>query len=182
MSALGFTFNAVHSSVYGVIMRSIDRSAFPGARSQSVTVPGRDGALFFAGDLEDRYIELECSIICDTATDMRTRIRQVIGWLYLQAKAELTFDDEPTLNYLAVVEDSIAIDQVTARAAQMKVTFRCDPLAYEDEDTTTDTITINGDELTAVVSGNYDTPCTIRLDNNGSTTLTQVVITRKTEV
>lgn len=128
----GFTFNSQHSGGFGIIIRSQNRVLLPAVQDTFKEIPGRDGSHLFPGALQDRIIEIECTIPEVTLLALRTKLRLVAAWLYTTDWAQLSFDDEPDRFYWARVSNQINLEQTIA-LGRFRVVFRCLPLAYGTE-------------------------------------------------
>lgn len=149
----GFTFNSIHSSDHGVVMKSKNRQVLPTVNDIYQQIPGRNGSYLFAGELADRMIEIECSLLKTTFALLRSGLRDIAAWLYQTERKALVFDDEPAMLYDAKVEGSIDFEQVM-RHGKFNLVFRCAPLAYTAEvtkDFAADAVVVNN-------TGNYASP------------------------
>lgn len=110
-------------------MRSRNRQLLPAFNDKHIEVPGRQGALLFPGELQDRMIELECAFVEAGLPNIRTRAREIAAWLYTQGREILSFDDESDKYYKAKLDGAIDFEHI-ARMGQFGLVFRCEPLAY----------------------------------------------------
>ena len=149
----GFTFNSIPASTHGVVMKSKNRQVLPTVNDIYQQIPGRNGSYLFAGELSDRMIVVECSVLKTTFALLRSGLRGIAAWLYQTDRKVLVFDDEPTMYYDAKVEGSIDFEQVM-KHGKFTLTFRCAPLAYtaETHDHFAD------DSVVANNTGNYEAP------------------------
>lgn len=134
-------------------MRSRNRQLLPAFNDKHIEVPGRQGALLFPGELQDRMIELECAFVEAGLPNIRTRAREIAAWLYTQGREILSFDDESDKYYKAKLDGAIDFEHI-ARMGQFGLVFRCEPLAYGGEQAET------FNDFMAVVNnpGNYPSP------------------------
>lgn len=128
----GFYFNGVHSSAFGIIMRSRNRQALPLGNDHYNQIPGREGSYLFARELSDRYITISCVLIEASLTALRLKTRQIAAWLYTIERVQLVFDDELDRYYIAKLDGAIDLEQVVA-TGKFDLRFRCEPLAYGGE-------------------------------------------------
>lgn len=115
-------------------MKSVNRQILPANSDGYLDVPGVDGSYLFPGDLRDRFIEVEFTLIkSQSLTTLRSTARQISAWLRTRERAQLIFDDEPDVYYMAKVPDQIDLEPMNTRG-KLKVVFRCLPYAYSMED------------------------------------------------
>jgi predicted phage tail component-like protein len=142
---LGFSFNGVHCSDYGLQVTYIKRPGHPTVRDQYTEIPGMDGSLFSAGPLSDQNVEIGCQIIATDIFDLRHKIRLMTGWLYTVEQQQLVCDDEPGIAYRGKVASQFIPDEVL-RVGKFAIVFRCEPTAYGDlvqADFAGDTVTVS---------------------------------------
>jgi predicted phage tail component-like protein len=136
---MGFSFNGVHTSSLGVGMRSINRQILPSTQDKYLEIPGRDGSYLFPGANNDRAIEVELNITTNNLTQRQQVARQVAAWLRTKTRAELIFDDEPDVKYMAKLANQLDLEPL-AFAGKTKVMFRCLPFALYQVSTGEDVI------------------------------------------
>ena len=129
---IGFTFNGVHCSTHGVVMRSKNRQLLPEPNDRYVQVPGRNGSILFPGELADRRIELDCAFVGSSLADIRTKARDIAAWLNTTDRASLSFDDETGKTYKAKLASAVDFDHI-GRMGQFGLSFICEPLAYGEQ-------------------------------------------------
>lgn len=127
----GLTFKNIHSSSFGLAMRSRRRQMLPSNANVHVDVPGRDGSLFVSSSVRDRFIEVEFFYIGDMR-NRRLKARELAAWLYSRKRERLIFDDEPDKFYLAEVSQEINLED-SFSTSEFTVVFRCEPFAYGEE-------------------------------------------------
>ena len=128
----GVNFNGQHSGDFGIIMLSRNRVLLPAVQDEYKEIPGRDGSHLFPGTLQDRIIEIECTIPEATLPALRAKARQVAAWLHTADRAQLSFDDEPERFYWAKLANQVDLAQTIAMG-RFTLLFRCLPLAYGAE-------------------------------------------------
>lgn len=128
----GFTFNGTHTSVHGVIMKSVNRQVLPESNDTYIDIPGRNGSYISPGELADRIISLQCTVVLRSLESLRLKVRDISAWLYAEERKPLIFDDEPGKMYMAKVEGSIDLEQIFA-LGRFDLTFRCEPLVVGEE-------------------------------------------------
>lgn len=126
-------------------MRSKNRQLLPEPNDSYVQVPGRQGSILFPGELQDRYIDLDCAFIEKNFPDIRIRAREIAAWLYTEDREILSFNDEPDRYYRGKIASQVDFEHM-ATMGQFSLTFRCEPLAYGAEQTVNfvnDTVTVD---------------------------------------
>lgn len=106
-----FTYNGTHANTYGLKVVTVDRSPLPAVENTLLEMASRNGAYFVRNKLKPREIELNVIVVGTNEDDLRSKTRNIGAWLYTQTPQPLIFDDEPTMQYLAVV-DSTTLDEV----------------------------------------------------------------------
>lgn len=150
--SLGFTFDGIHSSAYGVVMKSKNRQVLPAVNDAYVQIPGRQGSYLFPRELADRIIAVDCSVLKATIPLLRSSLREIAAWLYTADRKTLVFDDEPGKNYRAKLDSAINLEQAFV-LGKFNLHFRCEPLAYGTEVTTN----FVNDSATVTNTGSADT-------------------------
>lgn len=126
-------------------MRSKNRQLLPGPNDRYVQVPGRQGAILYPRELNDRHIDLDCAFVEKNLPDLRARAREIAAWLHTTSQAILSFDDEPEKYYWGKLLLSVDFANL-ATMGEFRITFVCEPLAYGAEvtaDFVNDTVTVN---------------------------------------
>ena len=126
----GFSYNGIHSSVYGAYLKSKDRSLMPSLRKRELTIPGRHGVYSFDDEtFAKRMISIEINYLGDDYPDMRYTARDISAWLNgANGYRELIFDDEPDKYYSAKICSAVGLANIhTIGTAQIQ--FECQPHA-----------------------------------------------------
>jgi len=168
---IGFTFNGVHCSTHGVVMRSKNRQLLPEPNDRYVQVPGRNGSILFPGELADRRIELDCAFVGSSLADIRTKARDIAAWLNVTDRTSLSFDDEPGKSYKGKLASAIDLDH-TGRLGQFSLTFICEPLAYGGQVTAD----FAGDSVTVTNAGTFSALPIIEATFTGAATEFKVTL------
>ena len=131
---MGLKFNDVHSDTFGLVMKTVQRSAGASLRQKEVVIPGRDGTFVFP--YKKRNTKTHIARFTYTATnmtDIRQKERQIGAWLSAQ-EAYLIFDDEPDVAYLATAYSEITPteDYLTR---EIEIEFVCQPFGIAIEET-----------------------------------------------
>lgn len=128
----GLTFNGVHSDSFGLIMKTVQRSAGASLRQKEVVIPGRDGAFVFPYKKRDNKTHIaRFTYTATNMTDIRQKERQIGAWLSAQ-EAPLIFDDEPDIVYLATAYAEI-IPTEDGFARSVDIEFVCQPFGFATE-------------------------------------------------
>ena len=128
------TFNSVSSTAYTDILSvmRVSRPLYPGARQQTMDIPGRDGVYYFGKDARAAQVSFRLSLKSTSATGRRAAIRQIAGWLDTDDVAILKVTDEPDLRYYAVLTEPVNVEEF-ADLGMTDVTFMIpDGCAYSD--------------------------------------------------
>ncbi|NLB52090.1 MAG: hypothetical protein GX808_04035 [Syntrophomonadaceae bacterium] len=99
---MGFKFNNVHSSTYGLRVRTVLPPGIPQARYTLVNVIGKDGSYKFFDSYDDMEIIFDV-LIEGSKTERRNKVVLIRSWL--AGEKDLVIDYDPT-TYKAVLEDS----------------------------------------------------------------------------
>jgi len=182
---IGFTFRNIHSSTFGIGVRSIDRSLIPELRKNEFTIPGRHGTIDFGlNTYEKRPIQVRIGLLQNADwRALRKKAREIASWL--SGKGYLIFDDEPDKAYDAAVYNYVGIEQIDLiPAGLLEVTFECQPFAesLEYRQVNVPSITTRPYDILANVEGTSETPCIITIKNIGNTNIEGITITRKVAI
>jgi len=133
----GFTLKGQHCSELGIAMETKTLPVLANPDDIYVQAPGRDGSYLFARELTDSTITILCGLLASDTTGLMTIKRQIAAWVYSEQKIQLVFDDEPDKFYLVKYNGAILMDQTkTSRLGTFTLVFRCDPMAYSQNDKT----------------------------------------------
>ncbi|MDR0405383.1 MAG: phage tail family protein [Clostridiales bacterium] len=133
---LGFEFNGVHSSRFGLVTRSKNRPILPEPKTVTEEALCRDGVYDFSAAnpygrvmYKTREITVDCNFISTGMPDTRRRARAIAAWLGC-GEARLVFDDERAVYYMARVSNRIDLQQQISKIGFFTVVFTCRPFAY----------------------------------------------------
>jgi predicted phage tail component-like protein len=137
---LGFTYNGIHSSTYGIVAKSVNRPILPVLRSRQLVIPGRHGTYDFADNtFENRTIEVDLKYIGTSFAEFRSRAREIAYWLSgYGGNKNLVFDDELDKWYSGKIYSEIGLSNLF-KIGECSVQFEVEPFAYatlEEYDTT----------------------------------------------
>lgn len=176
---LGFTFANKHSSVFGLFVKSDNRTISPSLRKNEFVIPGRHGTIDYGlNTYEKRYITMELNLIKNSMQDLRQQARDVAQWL--SREGMLVFDDEPDKSYDAKVYEQIDIEQIATTGMSI-VVFECQPFAesLEYRQVNISSVTDGVFEAELDVRGTSDSCCIISIKNNGDTEVNDIMLRRK---
>lgn len=175
---IGFKYGGIHTNVYGIFAKSVNRPILPSMRKKQISIPGRHGSIDFYNDTYDkRIIDVDIKYKSNTFAEMRTNARAIAMWLYTYSSTKtLIFDDEPDKYYNARVLSSIDFAS-TMKLGETSIQFECQPLAYAvAASTQAKAWALDGDTDNYSNTANYSTNATITI----SGTVTNPQITNNT--
>ena len=131
----GFEFKDIHSSFFGVSVRTKSRPIRPSAKTFLADVPCRDGSYDFSASnpygrefYNDRIFTVSMSVYADNMVLMQKKLTQLSNWLC--GKGELIFDDMPLVKWTGRVSDEIIyMPEHEGRKAVIEVTFSTEPFS-----------------------------------------------------
>jgi len=174
-----FTLDGVTDISLGIeLLPEFDAPVLPSTRDKFVEIPGRQGRWEFTGDLAARQIVLPCAAMSSTREGLAAVIRTLTTALLdsdgKPKDVALILLDEPTKTYTVRYAGSMQISRlVGGSVGYFPIPFTAaDPYAYGSEDTDTNNITAAYQEVEIVNAGDYKTPATITITNNGVTDVT----------
>ena len=133
---LGFTFNGVHSSAFGVV-HTVDRPGMPKAKTDFVSRMNVDGSDDFTASLkgkplyEDRVFTVQLQVKTTNTKSAIAKWLMVPGWL--------SFDDEPDKYWMAKCYGGLSfVPKLYGRYVEYDIEFRVEPFAYGAPETYSD--------------------------------------------
>jgi len=176
---IGFFFADQHSKDFNVMaMENASRGLLPSLRRNDYEINGRHGTVDFGGETYNtRQLPVDICFISAGEPELQILARNVAHWL--SGKGLLFFDDEPDKAYNAVVYNAVDTEQlITAKRAT--VVFECQPFAKTIHHRQSINAGVASGRTIPINShGTQQTPCLIFLRNTGTTTTTNVRITRR---
>jgi predicted phage tail component-like protein len=140
-----------------VLVNDIHVSLLPPVSQRSQSVAGRAGAYDFGNVLGEREITVDITVEANTASELRSRLRQLATWLYYEEAKPLILLDEPDKYYLAKVTDAIDLKQ-NISIVQGSITFWCsDPFSYAVQETVIPLNPTDDTPISIINHGNVDT-------------------------
>ena len=153
-------FNGVTSDSFADILsiQRISRPASSGARAHTLDIAGRAGVYYFGKDRKPENVNFRLLLKSNSIAERRTAVRAIAAWLDTEDPKVLSFTDEPTLIYYAVLVDPIPVEEF-ALVGYVDVTFLIpDGCAYSAS--LNETSSVSGD-CYYNNEGNLDTPVII---------------------
>lgn len=128
MGISSFTYNGITSTTYGIWIEKRPAVSFPKRVIESITIPGRSGALLFdTGSYDNVTVTYELAyqsnVVRDNAVDIAT-------WLYQTDYRELTDTYEPSYYRKAILVSPITVNDILNVAGRVNATFQCMPQRY----------------------------------------------------
>lgn len=165
---IGFEFNGVHSSMHGIVIKSINRSILPGMIKKEIQIPGRHGVYDFSDNTYDnRIINVAISYIGSSINDLRLNARNISAWLSQQTYCKLIFDDEPDKYYMAKLYSNVGLENFL-RYGKSTIQLECQPHAMLVGDTGTNFTW--GDDLSWGMDISWDSVDDYTIAVTGNTT------------
>lgn len=170
----GFSFNGVHSSVYGVRQTPTDRVLSPQKRRTLLEIPGRSSAIIQEdGGYNTRVESITCSYVAQPNVSLQRQVRLIAGWL--NGVGELTFDYEPEMHYQAFLSSAPPTKKMLEYATfDLEFTIN-HPFAYETAENSLFNIE-SGDSFIVTTDGTIETPAIITIKNTGTKPITNILI------
>ena len=181
MVTTGFTFNAVHSEIYGIVVDPSQRIILPEKRRILTDVPGRSGTnVYTDGTYLTRQETFHCYYKRPENKSLADSARDIALWLSAE-DATLIFDNEPDKFYYAFVVG--ATPQVRhLKYGEFDLTFcYSPPFAYTAMQELVFTITSNSGTVEIPVLGTAETPCRIIIKNVGTQVINNLRVARKVQ-
>lgn len=166
----GLTFKSIHSSTFGLIMKSKNRQILPALRDEYAEIPGLAGAVLISDEPGDVIREVTFGLPVLNSDVLRIKSREIANWLYSTEKQKLKFDDEE-IYYIGKVANQVDLSETIRRFSEFTVLFRCEPYALSEQKTVREIIATRGQTITVVNNGTAKTPPIIKIKNTGSTTI-----------
>lgn len=125
-----FSFNAIDSSSFDLVCKSVKRPLLPAVKTNRVELLGASGVYDF-GDHEYslRLITMRITYIGTSYEELRTRARDISAWLSTSSWSQLIINDETDKYYLAKVTSDIDLESLWLLGTA-EITFDCQPFAY----------------------------------------------------
>lgn len=147
MTEFGFTYGGRYSIDQGVSVLDVQRPLLPPVTAQTLKIPGRHGVRYMNFHYEPVEIDVDIAFDGMNLQTLQEQRREIADWLSPEEGVlPLIFDDEPHLQYGALIKDETTLEQVV-RLGRGTVTFLApDPFAY----------VIPDDVFTYSSDGSYD--------------------------
>ena len=109
---MGFSFDNIHSDDLNIIRVSngdrYDEDLHPEFEDYTLTVPGRDGELYFGSDFKNKTITIDIAFDRLTERDFR-RIRKLFS---VRKPCKLVFDERPYKVYMAKINKPVELNYI----------------------------------------------------------------------
>lgn len=132
----GLSFNGIHCSEYGLVMRSKNRPILPEPKIVAEDIPHRDGELDYSAVNPDGRIkykpvafDIEFSFAEKNMANVRAKAHQIALWLSC-GEAQLCFDDDPCKYWMAKVVNKLDLANEMISLRTFTAQFRCYPYAF----------------------------------------------------
>lgn len=147
----------------------VNRPVFPKTSDSYEDVPGRNGSYLFPGWVTDQIITVRAMLIDATRATVRTRLRTVAAKLRSEDYAQLSFDDEPNVYYMAKVSEQVPLTADGKEFGEFVIYFHCLPLAFEvTEQVTTLESQSGANTATVTNNGTYESIPVIEIEGRSS--------------
>jgi predicted phage tail component-like protein len=106
------TFNGYYLKDFCII-KDIGRQIMPSVSVSMIDIQGRDGSYYFRKKKEARVINVEIMMLGNTKEEIRQTAQQLANILDTEDPAPLFFDDQPGVEYRAIVSGDTDISEET---------------------------------------------------------------------
>lgn len=130
---IGITFKGIHSSTYNLLMKTQKFDILPTPKKIEIEIPGRNSVIDYTdGTLDDMEFIVLFQFKDKNRTNMKAKARQIASWLHtpLLTRADLVFDDDPTMIYKAKVSNRVSLEEIIRNNYKFTVTFTATPPNY----------------------------------------------------
>jgi len=171
-----FTLGGTADTALGVVLlEGFDEPVLPATRDRFVEIPGRQGRVNFDSDLGPREIVLPLGIIDATTPETLATLSRALSAVLLDQDGHpedvsLVFTKEPLKTYTVRYSGHMPIERLIGSSygeVQLPL-IQADPFVYGASDTDSDSITASYQEMAIENAGDYRTPPTITVTNNGA--------------
>jgi predicted phage tail component-like protein len=138
----GLSFNGIHCSEYGLVMRSKNRPILPEPKIVAEDIPHRDGELDYSAVNPDGRVkykpvtfEINFAFVERSMANVRTKAHSIAAWLSC-GEAQLSFDDDTGKYWMAKVVNKLDIENEMISLRNFTVQFKCHPYAFATSETT----------------------------------------------
>lgn len=131
----GLTFNGKHSfNDMGLVMFSKNRPILPEPKIVTEDIQNMDGEYDYSsvsGRVRYKPVtdEIEFFFAEKNMSNVRAKAHQIAAWL-ASGEAQLIYDDDPTIYYLAMVVNKLDLENQIIRARKVTVQFKRRPFGY----------------------------------------------------
>lgn len=178
MITTGFTYNGIHSSVFGIVCDPQSRIILPEKRRVVTEIPGRSGHHMHSdGTYSSRQESFHCYFKKLSGKTIAESARDIAAWL--SNDGVLQFDNEPDKFYDAYASGALPQERhLHYGEFDLTMTYS-PPFAYTSNKQEQAVISASGGTMSAVMNGTVDTPVRIVIRNTGNTIIQNMRISRK---
>ncbi|WP_368264093.1 distal tail protein Dit [Enterococcus innesii] len=125
-------FNGIDLTQYFNVLE-VERELLPTRENYSVESEFRHGKAFDGYKYNSREIKVKAIILAENTIELQKVKRELAGVLDVSEPAKLSFSDEPDKYYLAVLDGTTDVSQVSGFGS-VELSFVCyDPFAYSED-------------------------------------------------
>lgn len=129
---MAIKFNNLDIPAY-VKVNDVKVSVLPPVTQTTIKVNGKAGSHDFGNQIGERTILVAISIIADSPSDLKDKIREFGQWLYYEEAKELVILDESDKYYMAKFTGDSSFDEIL-KVGKGVISFTChDPYVYGNE-------------------------------------------------
>ena len=118
-----------------VKVNNIVNSILPSISQTTMKINNKAGMVDFGNEIGTRSIQVMITIIADSITDLREKVRILANWLYYEEAKKLYILEEPSIYYMAKFTGDSFLNEILS-IGQGTLTFICnDPFGFGEEKT-----------------------------------------------
>lgn len=122
-----FTFNGISSLDKNITIKKTPSFTKPNLKGEKVSIPGRNGSLFFSEDsYDDVLMPIECFVKSDNLAEAAKDIK---GWL--NEEGNLSFSENPEVFYKARIANQFDISYLIRNYGEFVVLMDLEPFSYK---------------------------------------------------
>ncbi|GHU54540.1 hypothetical protein AGMMS49975_15090 [Clostridia bacterium] len=180
-SIMGFTYNGVHCSQFGILAKVRDMPFIAEAKTAFLDASDRDGSFSFSGINQytggvrtcrkDSSIQIECRIVETDIMLLNNKMSEIAAWLGGTAEGKLTLDSVPDVYWnVSIYERFSFVPMRYGVTTAFALSFRAFPYSMSNELTT---VTLgSGNTYSGAYKGQ---PTPIKINAQGGTAAGSIV-------